>query len=87
MDLRHFFRPDLKDLTAYQVNAVSHQIKLDANESPFDLPNPILQQIGDAISKLSFHHYPDATADQLRGTLARHLNVPKDWLDNDWFTA
>jgi len=80
MDLQHLFRPDLKDLTAYQVNAVSHQIKLDANESPFDLPDPIRQQIGDTISKLSFHHYPDTTADQLRGTLARYLNVPEDWL-------
>jgi histidinol-phosphate aminotransferase len=80
MDLQHLFRPDLKDLTAYQVNAVSHQIKLDANESPFDLPDPIRQQISDTISKLSFHHYPDTTADQLRGTLARYLNVPEDWL-------
>ncbi len=80
MDLQRFFRSDLSQLSAYSVKEDQHRIKLDANESPFDLPTPIRQKIEVELSNLTFQRYPAAAAQELRKTLATYLELPPDWI-------
>ena len=80
MDLRRFFRSDLAKLSPYSVKKNRPRIKLDANESPFDLPVVIRQEIQEKLSRLTFHLYPEPTADELRSSLATYLGLPADWI-------
>jgi histidinol-phosphate aminotransferase len=77
MNLRQFLRSDLLDLKAYHVDQPPHRIKLDANESPFDLPPEIRQEIAKEIRQFQFQRYPDASSDLLRTELSEYLGVDK----------
>ncbi|MBI1930441.1 aminotransferase class I/II-fold pyridoxal phosphate-dependent enzyme [Candidatus Poribacteria bacterium] len=77
MNLRCFLRADLSDLTPYHVDQPPHRIKLDANESPFDLPPEIRQELAEAIAQLKFQWYPDPSVVLLRTELSKQLGVDK----------
>ncbi|MCZ6677928.1 MAG: histidinol-phosphate transaminase [Candidatus Poribacteria bacterium] len=77
MNLRQFLRADLADLKAYHVDQPPHRAKLDANESPFDLPPEIRQELSEEIARLPFQRYPDGTSDLLRTQLSERLGVDK----------
>ncbi len=72
-------RPTLRDLHAY-TPAAPPPIKLDANESPWPLPNDVRGELARAMSALPLHRYPDARATKLRTTLAAHLDCAPDEL-------
>ena len=78
MNLRQFFREDLADLKPYHVDQPPHRVKLDANESPFNLPAEIRQEITEAMSQLKFQRYPDAGSTLLRTQLSEQLEVDKE---------
>ena len=77
MSLRPFLREDLADLTPYHVAQPPHRVKADANESPFDLPPEIRQELTEAIAQLNFNRYPDPGSDLLRTELCERLGVDK----------
>ena len=77
MNLRPFLREDLADLTPYHVAQPPHRVKADANESPFDLPPEIRQELIEAITQLKFNRYPDPSSDLLRTQLCQQLGVDK----------
>lgn len=66
----------IRDLSAYEV---SHPpgitIKLDANESPYPLPEEIQSALGVALGKTALHRYPDPGARELRELLAKENEV------------
>ena len=78
MDLRQFLRQDLSDLKPYHVDQPPHQIKLDANESPFDLPAEIREELANEMINLQFQRYPDPSSDALRTELSEYLGVDKN---------
>ena len=78
MDLRQFLRQDLSDLKPYHVDQPPHQIKLDANESPFDLPTEIREELANEMRNLQFQRYPDPSSDALRTELSEYLGVDKN---------
>ena len=78
MELKQFFRADLSELSPYHVEQPDHCVKLDANESPFDLPNEILKEVLKEIGKLRFHRYPDPSSNRLRTAISGMINVDKD---------
>lgn len=78
MDIRQFLRPDLSDLNPYHVDQPPHQIKLDANESPFDLPTDLREDIANEMKNLQFQRYPDPSSDVLRTELSKYLDVDKN---------
>lgn len=53
-------------------------ILLNANESPYNVTEAILQEISDALNNISFHRYPDDAALPLRQAYASYLGVPAD---------
>ena len=77
MDFNRLKREDLSELKPYHVEAFPHTAKLDANESPFDLPLEIRQELAEALHRIPFHRYPDGNSDDLRAQLSQRLGVDK----------
>ena len=75
MNLKKFTRPDLADLRPYEVKDVLYQIKMDANENPFDLPAEIKELLASELLKHHFNRYPDPAAKELRAKLSEQLRV------------
>ena len=51
---------------------------MDANESPFDVPDEIKEEIWDEVKKNSFARYYDPTSELNREALALYTNLNKD---------
>lgn len=66
-------RPELSTLKAYTVPKDVPAIKLDANESPFELPEDVRRELGEVVAASSYNRYPDGSASALRQALAIHL--------------
>ena len=73
-------RPALASLHAYAPPAQPPPVKLDANESPWALPDAVRRDLADALAALDVHRYPDARAGRLRDALADYLRCPRDEL-------
>ncbi len=68
-------KQSVRPLSAYKAFAKSFPAKLDANESPWPLPQVARQRIAELVANLPFHRYPDAGAHALREALASRLGV------------
>lgn len=76
-----FLREDLSSLTPYTVEQIPYTIKLDANESPFDLPQSVRCALAaEIVGGLRFNRYPDSDANDLREKLAGNLGLHKEQL-------
>ena len=53
----------------------SCKIKLDANESPFDIPIKVKERIWDRIKSEKFNHYYDPSCDELRVSLSQYTGA------------
>ncbi|SFP62597.1 histidinol-phosphate transaminase [Caldicoprobacter faecalis] len=77
--MAEFLRNDLKALKPYKVRSVPYKIKLDANESPYDLPEAIRQQlVKELMEGCQFNRYPDSDATALRQAISRYCGVSPD---------
>ena len=73
-------RPVLSELKAYTVPTAPPPVKLDANESPWPLPERARRAVAEAVAALPFHRYPDGRARGLRSALAAHLECDPEGL-------
>jgi len=78
MGLRHLLAPRLLPLRAYVPPADAPAVKLDANESPWPLPDAAQQRLAEEIARLALHRYPDGAASKLRAVLAARLAAPAE---------
>ena len=77
--MKEFLREDLRDFQPYQANDVEYLIKLDANESPFDLPDCVKKQLAfELMGKSDFNRYPDPGGRELRGAIAEACGVDRE---------
>jgi len=79
-DVRSLLRSDLAGLVQYD-NAQAQEnnlIRLDANESPYDLPLSLREEICKRLSSYAFNRYPDDLASELREAVAQYTGVPVD---------
>ncbi|HNV05252.1 MAG TPA: histidinol-phosphate transaminase [Petrotogaceae bacterium] len=51
-------------------------IRLDRNESPFDLPADIKEEFFNELKKINFNRYPDPFSEGIRKTIGNFINVP-----------
>jgi histidinol-phosphate aminotransferase len=72
---RNVIKPGIRNGNAYTFNA-KPGIKLDQNESPFDLPAELKQEIFDKIKKKTWNRYSTLLGDPLREALSLKLDVP-----------
>lgn len=63
--------PDIRPLTAYAPPPLPPPVKLDANESPWPMPEEARRRMAEALAAVDMHRYPDARATGLREALAR----------------
>ena len=69
-------KPEVRGLVAYRAEEPrSGLVKLDANESPFSLPERIRGELLRALEEVSVNRYPDPTAGRLRSVLAAEHGV------------
>ena len=74
-DISGLTRPSVRDLKAYHVNEPDVAVKLHANESPFNLSDPLRELIAREIRQLDFNRYPDPSCTGLRRAFASQTGV------------
>lgn len=77
-------RDDLAGLTPYGAPQLDVPVRLNTNETPYPVPQPVLDDIAEAIRGLELHRYPDREARELREALALHAGhgVEGTWAAN-----
>ncbi|MBI4743718.1 MAG: histidinol-phosphate transaminase [Actinobacteria bacterium] len=71
-------RQDLAGLKPYSVPKVSAKIKLDANESPFNLPFEIISEIKSEFDGFLFNRYPDPLSTGLKRKIANYYGLSEE---------
>lgn len=67
------FKPHLQGLSGYPYKKVTAPVKLDQNESPYDLPSELKQRALQRLQYLDFNRYPSLYAEDVRERLAAWL--------------
>lgn len=73
-----WFKPHLERPQAYPYKKVEAAIKLDQNESPWDLPPELKEEALRRMRALSWNRYPDMRAEGLRAAVARLEGWPEE---------
>ncbi len=68
-------RPSVRSAAAYHFSARPARIKLDQNESPYDLPQALKQEVWAKLEALPWNRYSEIAAESLRAAIARY----HDW--------
>lgn len=70
-------RKAVKDRPAYNFQAKAHQIKLDQNESPYDLSPELKEKVFEKLRNVAFNRYPEIHADAVRAAIADYCDWPE----------
>jgi histidinol-phosphate aminotransferase len=77
--IEELIRPEIRSFTPYNANQQPYRIKLDANESPFNIPLGVRQKLADFLLKdPQLNLYPDTDSIELRKEIGKHWGVPKE---------
>lgn len=68
-------REDINRLPSYATNAAPLKLILDANESPLNPPEVVLNELSETLKKYAFNRYPHITALPLREQLAAYYKL------------
>lgn len=71
------FKPHLSGLAAYPYKKVEAAIKLDQNESPWDLPEDLKNRALERMRSEPWNRYPDMHAEGVRALVARWIGWPE----------
>ena len=75
-DVLSLIRPAVRNQGEYVVDHPSGiDVKLNQNESPFDLPDELKEELLDAFGQVEFNRYPSEQPEALRRALAEHEGV------------
>jgi len=80
MRIKELVREDVENLEPYIPAPSYYDVKLNANESPFDIPDEIKEEIWSEVKDEKFSLYYDPTALELREKLSHYTGVKKDEL-------
>lgn len=73
-------RPEVRGLSPYQVEKVPYKVKLDANESPYSLPQEVMEEAMEALRGVNWNRYPDPEASDLKALLSAEVGIPHEGL-------
>ena len=68
----------VRSISAYSVPRIECSVKLDGNESPYDLEGEERLALSERLAKLPVNRYPDPEALEVRTSLSRTLDFPAD---------
>ena len=71
----HAVKPVIRAIEPYHLKDRDFRIKLNQNESPYDLPRNLKKEILAEFSVLSWNRYPSYTNNKLKEKLANTLDV------------
>ena len=69
------YRKGLDTLKSYSVEERDWDIRLDANENPFNLPPLVIERLMARLSRLPFNRYPEIGAAGLKEQIAASINL------------
>ena len=72
------FKPHLMGLSRYPYTPLEARVKLDQNESPFDLPEALKRQALERMGRVAWNRYPSLDAREVRQALARRWDWPPE---------
>ena len=73
-----FVKDSVKRLAAYHLEPHVHRVKLNQNENPYDVPDPIKQEVLERFSRAAWCRYPPFVPGDLHAALAAHYGVRAD---------
>ncbi|BAW80976.1 histidinol-phosphate aminotransferase [Candidatus Nitrosoglobus terrae] len=73
-----WIRPEVRQLSAYQVMDAAGLIKLDAMENPYTWPPELVEAWLAQLREVSVNRYPDPQSRSLKLRLQHYMEVPKD---------
>jgi len=73
-------KPGVRAMPPYNLKEASCRIKLNQNESPFEIPEEVRAEILEFAKGYTFSRYPALLAVPLAEKLSELLKVPKDWV-------
>lgn len=63
-------QPALADVVPYDPKYLPADVMISANENPWNLPEPVLEQLKEGLDRLDCNRYPDPLANDLRDRIA-----------------
>lgn len=69
---------NIRSISAYSVPRIDCSVRLDGNESPYDLEGEEKLALSERLAKLPVNRYPDPEALELRTSLSRAVGFPVD---------
>jgi histidinol-phosphate aminotransferase len=78
--LEKYIKAGIQELEPYAAEAGGPPVRLDANESPFDIPQDLKQEILEGFRALPWNRYPDPECWKLRQALAKRSGVTAEQL-------
>ena len=73
-----YLRKELQGMVPYEAPYITDGIILNANESPFQLPNEIIEKFSDELKKVNFNRYPDMTSAALKDSIAHAYGISRE---------
>jgi len=73
-------KPVVRGMPSYNLKEVSCRIKLNQNESPFEIPEEVRAEILECTKKHAFSRYPSLLAVPLAEKLSEVLGLPREWV-------
>ncbi|MCL6582649.1 MAG: histidinol-phosphate transaminase [bacterium] len=78
IDIQKLLRVDPSQASTYDLPVFPKVIKLDANESPYELPADIMRQIFQSLEQARLNRYPDPSYWELRQMAAKEWGWPAE---------
>ena len=75
--LDHVIRPEILELSPYQVPPSFGMVKLDAMENPYSLPETLREEIAQLVATISANRYPDSNSVSLKASLREVMEIPR----------
>lgn len=73
-----FLRKDLEGMVPYHTPYLQEGIILNANESPYNLPEQIINLYLEEVKKIKFNRYPDMDSTMLKDALAKAYGLKRE---------
>jgi len=73
--LKYQIPQNIRELVPYEPVTADYDVRLDANESFLNLPEPIVSEFQEALPKVLWNRYPDASAQELCKAFADYYQV------------
>ncbi len=65
----------VRDFAPYKTETTGARVRLSSNELSLELPEEVKKRIGEEISRIPFHRYPDPEARELKESIALRFGV------------